>query len=75
MEAKTTIEANAIKEVVERCSVIIAAIVEIVWHARQQDFFNGSVRTSVNCLESKSRHTKTTSRKLFVFSRPMNPIS
>ena len=70
MEAKTTLQENAIKEVVDRCSVIEAATMEIVQHVRQQEIFNGSVRASIDELESKSRRTKTTSSNSFVFSSP-----
>ena len=53
MEAKTALQENAIKEVVDRCSVIEAATMEIVQHVRKQEVFNGSVRASIYGLESR----------------------
>ena len=53
MEAKTALQENAINEVVGRCGVIEAALMEIVQHARQQEVFNGSVRTSIDGLETQ----------------------
>ena len=53
MEAKAALQANAIKEVVDRCSVIEAATMEIVQHVRQQEVFNGSVWASIDGLETQ----------------------
>ena len=53
MEAKAALQANAIKEVVDRCSVIEAATMEIVLHVRQQEVFNGSVWASIDGLETQ----------------------
>ena len=53
MEAKTALQANTIKEVVDRCRVIEAATMEIVQHVRQQEVFNRSVRASIDGLESQ----------------------
>ena len=53
MEAKAALQANAIKEVVDRCRVIEAATMDIVQHVRQQEVFKGSVRASIDSLESQ----------------------
>ena len=56
MEAKTTLQENAIKEVVDRCSVIEAATMEMVRQARQQEVFNGSVRASIDVLVTQVKN-------------------
>ena len=53
MEAKTALQENAINEVVGQCGLIEAALMGIVQHARQQEVFNGSVRTSIDGLETQ----------------------
>ena len=60
MEAKTALQENAIKEVTGRCGVIEAALMEIVQHARQQEVFNGSVRASIDGLESQIKTHQNT---------------
>ena len=59
MEAKAPLQENAIKEVTGRCSVIEAATMEIVQHVRQQEIFNGSVRASIDGLESQVNTQQT----------------
>ena len=53
MVTKTALQESAIKEVVDMCSVIEAAIMEIMQHARQQEIFKGSVRASIDGLENQ----------------------
>ena len=53
MEAKTALQANTIKEAVDRRSAIEAAIIEKVLHYQQLDVFNGSVRASIDGLETQ----------------------
>ena len=56
MEAETALQANTIKEVTGRCGVIEAATMEIVQHVRQQEVFNGSVRASIEGLETQVKN-------------------
>ena len=51
MEAKAALK--TITEVVDRCGVMEAATMEIVQHVRQQEIFNGCVRTSIDGLETQ----------------------
>ena len=53
MEAKTSLQAQAIMAAAERCSFMENAIMKIAQHVQQQEVFNGSVKTSINSLESQ----------------------
>ena len=55
MEAKTSLQAQAIMATAERCSVMENAIMKIAQHVQQQEVFNGSVKTSIDSLESQVR--------------------
>ena len=53
LEANVATQAGAIVTTAGRCSTIESAIMKIAEHVQQQEIFNGSVRTSVNALESE----------------------
>ena len=55
MEAKTSLQAQAIMETAERCTLIENAIMKIAQHVQQQEVFNGSEKTSINSLEKQVR--------------------
>ena len=55
MEAKTSLQAQAIMATAERCSLIESAIMKNAQHVQQQEVFNGSVKTSINSLENQVR--------------------
>ena len=53
MQAKMTLQANAIRATCERFSTIETGMMEIVQHVVQHEAFNKSVRTSIDCLEKQ----------------------
>ena len=55
LEAKTSLQAQAIMAIAERCSMIETAIMKIAQHTQQQEVFNGSVRASISGLENQVR--------------------
>ena len=75
MEAKTALQENAVKEVVDRCSVIEAALMEIVQHARQLEVFNGSVRASIDRLETQVKTHQNNFDEVVRVLQPMRPTS
>ena len=63
LEANVATQAGAIMTTAGRCSNIESAIMKIAEHVQQQEIFNGSVRTSVNALESEVKKHRTVSGK------------